>query len=350
MEKHDIISWLRETDATRLNELWREADEVRRQFVGDAVHLRGLIEFSNYCVRGCIYCGLRASNRNVSRYRLSTKELLSCAQHAAAVGYGTVVLQSGEDPQVTQEWLCNVIRSIKDHTALAVTLSVGERAPEELAAWRAVGADRYLLRFETSNRALYDRIHPPRPDQQRSNRLQILSTLRELGYEVGSGVMIGIPGQTYEDLAGDVKLFTELDLDMIGCGPYVPHPETPLADAERNRGEVEAGQVPRSELMAYKVIALARLVCPHANIPSTTALATLNPRNGHELALTRGANVIMPNVTPELHRTAYEIYPNKAAIYEPAAQSDSPIRHRIAALGRRVGAGRGDSPNYLLKM
>lgn len=346
MKPNNLITWLRETDATRLAELWREADAARERFVGDAVHLRGLVEFSNHCVRRCGYCGLRASNQKIPRYRLSAEDILSCARHATSVGYGTVVLQSGEDPGVEKDWLSGVIRAIKNETPLAVTLSVGERSREELEAWRAAGADRYLLRFETSNRSLYDRIHPPRPNQDRSDRMKILGTLRELEYEVGSGVMIGIPGQTYEDLARDVNLFAKLNLDMIGCGPYVPHPDTPLGRAGQAAADMGSEQVPASELMAYKVFALTRLACPRANIPSTTALATLNPRNGHELALMRGANVVMPNVTPESHRRSYEIYPHKAALYERVAQSDSPLRQRIAALGRHVGTGRGDSPNY----
>ncbi|MFO7907354.1 MAG: [FeFe] hydrogenase H-cluster radical SAM maturase HydE [Pirellulaceae bacterium] len=347
MELNNIVTWLRENDATRLTELWREADAARGRFVGDAVHLRGLVEFSNHCVRRCGYCGLRAPNQKISRYRLSAEDILSCARHAASVGYGTVVLQSGEDPGIGKDWLSGVIRAIKGETPLAVTLSVGERSREELAAWRDAGADRYLLRFESSNRSLYDHIHPPRPNQDHSDRLEILGILRELDYEVGSGVMIGIPGQTYEDLARDVKLFAELNLDMIGSGPYVSHPDTPLGGAGQDAADGGREQVPASELMTYKVFALARLACPRANIPSTTALATLNPRNGHELALMRGANVVMPNLTPERHRTSYEIYPDKAAIYEQVARSDSPLRQRIAALGRHVGTGRGDSPRYI---
>jgi biotin synthase len=243
--------------------------------------------------------------------------------------------------------LAGVIRAIKAETPLAVTLSVGERSPGDLAAWRDAGADRYLLRFETSNRRLYDEIHPPRPDQTVSDRVAVLHALRDLGYEVGSGVMIGIPGQTYEDLARDLVLFRELDLDMIGSGPYLRHPATPMGRGELAPSVVQGGQVPASELMAYKVIALTRLVCPRTNIPSTTALATLNLQDGRELGLLRGANVIMPNLTPPKYRTWYEIYPGKACIRETAGQCHACLRRRIEALGRSVGTGRGDSPNYL---
>jgi biotin synthase len=226
-----------------------------------------------------------------------------------------------------------------------VTLSLGERADDELAAWREAGADRYLLRFETSNRELYDRVHPPKPGPRR-DRLAILGTLRELGYEVGSGVMIGIPGQTYDDLATDVQRFAELDLDMIGVGPYLVHPETPLGRSNGRPAVAPADQVPADELTTHKVIALSRLVCPRANIPATTALATLNATSGREVGLERGANVIMPELTPPQYRVHYEIYPGKACLAETAEECRAAVVARIAALGRRVGVGRGDSPNH----
>jgi biotin synthase len=276
---------------------------------------------------------------------MSQDEIMVSVRQAVAFGYGTVVLQSGEDPGLDQDWLSELIRRIKTQTRVAMTLSVGERSDDELAAWRAAGADRYLLRFETSNRALYDRLHPPRPGT-RSDRLAMLGRLRDMGYELGSGVMIGIPGQSYEDLAGDIGLFGQLDLDMIGVGPYLVHPDTPLADPSFRPVIPEADQVPADELMSYKVIALARLVCPRANIPSTTALATLNRRDGRELGLVRGANVVMPNLTPPQYRVHYEIYPNKACIRETAEGCHDCFRERIAGIGREVGVGRGDSPNY----
>jgi biotin synthase len=343
---HDrIVAWLREQDPSRLGALWRLADDTRQRFVGGEVHLRGLIEFSNYCTRLCAYCGLRASNGGLKRYRMSADEVLDCAHEAVALGYGAVVLQSGEDPGTKADWMADVVRRIKAQTPLAVTLSLGERSDEDLAAWRAAGADRYLLRFETSNRQLYERLHPPRPGT-RSDRLATLARLRELGYEVGSGVMIGLPGQTYEDLAGDIELFGQLDLDMVGVGPYLVHPDTPLGDPAFRPLVPGEDQVPASELMTYKVLALTRLACPRANIPSTTALATLNRSNGRELGLVRGANVIMPNLTPPRYRVLYEVYPNKACARETADACGVCLRARIEALGREIGAGRGDSPNY----
>ncbi|MHB1037174.1 MAG: [FeFe] hydrogenase H-cluster radical SAM maturase HydE [Pirellulales bacterium] len=343
MNRSEILHWLRESDDRRLEVLWRLADDARRRNVGDAVHLRGLVEFSNHCRRRCHYCGLRADHAAVRRYRMTADEILACARQAVVLGYGTVVLQSGEDPGMSAEWLAQVVRRIKRETPLAVTLSVGERTPEELALWRAAGADRYLLRFETSNAALYERIHPSLPGEP-SDRFALLAELRRLGYEVGSGVMIGIPGQTLEDLARDIELFAELDLDMIGVGPYIPHPATPLAEAAA-QGEPGEDQAPNTEQMTYKVVALARLVAPLANIPSTTALATLNLAQGRELGLMRGANVIMPNLTPPEYRAAYEIYPAKACLAETAERCGNCVEARIASIGRSVGVGRGDSLN-----
>ena len=342
MDRNEIIDWLTEENPERLTRLWARADRVRRRHVGDEVHLRGLVEVSSHCVRRCAYCGLSAENRELSRYRMTAEEVLASAHDAVRYGYGTVVLQAGEDPELTGKWVAELVRRIKAETPLAITLSLGERSDDELAVWRQAGADRYLLRFETSDPVLYARVHPPRPGT-RSDRIAILRTLRRLGYEVGSGVMIGIPGQTYGSLADDVMLFSELDPDMIGVGPFIPHPGTPLGQTQEQLG---ADQAPNTELMTYKVVALARLICPNANIPSTTALATLNPHRGRELGLKRGANVVMPNVTPTRYRRLYEIYPAKACIAETASQCHLCLEGRIASLGRTIGVGRGDSRRY----
>jgi biotin synthase len=337
MDRSTIETWLRTEDPEELARLWKEADDTRRRFVGNDVHLRGLIEISNHCVRRCGYCGLNISNRAITRYRMSREEILECAKVAGSLGYGTVVLQSGEDYGIAREWMADVIRSVKETTGLAVTLSLGERSGEDLTTWRQAGADRYLLRFETSDRRLYEKIHPSLPSRS-SDRMEILRQLRELGYEIGSGVMIGIPGQTYRSLAEDICTFREMDLDMIGVGPYIPHPQTELA-SEPASGSPD--QVPNTELMTYKVLALTRLACPSANIPSTTALATLNKANGRELGLQRGANIVMPNLTPPRYRVCYEIYPAKACITENAEACGACIQLRIAAIGRTVGTGPG---------
>lgn len=334
-----ILAWLREDDPHRLDELWTAADATRARHVGSAVHLRGLIEISNHCVRQCGYCGLRAGNASVTRYRMNEDEILACAHEAVALGYGTVVMQAGEDYGITRPWLAAMVERIKSETPLAVTLSMGERPIEDLRAWREAGADRYLLRFETSDPELYQLIHP---SQGRAiDRLALLALLKELGYEVGSGVLIGIPGQTWDSLANDILTFRQLDLDMIGVGPYLPHPATPLGQGQWRRPIPPEEQVPSAELMVYKVMALTRLVCPEANIPSTTALATINKVNGRELGLSRGANVVMPNLTPVQYRALYEIYPAKACINETAQACSGCLRGRIRSLGRDIGAGPG---------
>jgi len=251
-----------------------------------------------------------------------------------------VVMQRGEDYGLTTQWLADIIRWIKKETPLAVTLSFGERPDRELAAWREAGADRYLLRFETSDRHLFDEIHPPLGNR-RCDRIAILRRLKELGYEVGSGIMVGIPGQTYASVASDLELFHELDLDMIGIGPFIPHPGTPLGSGFKVFPPANGEQVPNNELMVYKAVALTRLMRPDANLPATTALATINKKNGRELGLQRGANVFMPNLTPLKYRRLYEIYPAKACIAETDVKCFGCLGARISGIGRHIGRGQG---------
>jgi biotin synthase len=339
---HDtIVGWLRERDPAALERLWARADAVRQANVGDAVHLRGLIELSNHCVRHCLYCGIRACSDGITRYRMSANEILACAREAKRLGYGTVVMQSGEDPELTREFILRVIQAIKAETSLAITLSLGEREDGDLRAWKEAGADRFLLRFETSDSELYRRIHPSLPGTV-SDRVAQLLRMRAMGYEIGSGVMVGIPGQTWDILARDIELFRDLDIDMIGIGPFLPSPRTPLGGegAERLRASDEE-QVPNDELTTLKAVALTRLVCPEANLPSTTALATLDPATGRELGLVRGANIVMPNVTPPEYRVLYEIYPGKACVHETAQVCQGCLERRIRSIGRYVGNGPG---------
>jgi biotin synthase len=237
---------------------------------------------------------------------------------------------------LTGEYVADLVRAIKDATGLAVTLSLGERRTGELALWRRAGADRYLLRFETSDAALYRRIHPRRAGGPAS-RVSTLRELRQLGYEIGSGIMVGIPGQTHESLLADLALFRELDLDMIGIGPFIPHPATPLANAVVDASSPAAVQA--DVLTTCKMVALARLACPEANIPATTALATIEPAGGRELGLRRGANVVMPNLTPHKYRALYEIYPGKACIAETGGHAC--LMRRIESIGRCAGTGPG---------
>jgi biotin synthase len=335
-----IKDWLRQSDPQKLEPLWAAADAVRKENVGDAVHLRGLIEISNHCVRRCAYCGLAADNKNMTRYRMSADEIFACAEEAAGYGYGTVVMQAGEDYGITTQWLADIVKRIKTELLLAVTLSMGERPYEDLKLWRNAGADRYLLRFETSDSKLYELIHPLRQGQT-TDRFEILKHLQQLGYETGSGVMIGIPGQTYRTLANDIDTFRRYDMDMVGVGPYIANPLTPLGRGEITFDIASADQVQNTELTTYKVVALTRLVCPQANIPSTTALATINQESGRELGLIRGANVVMPNVTPFEYRTKYEIYPGKACLNETAEQCQQCLAGRITSIGRTIGTGHG---------
>jgi biotin synthase len=349
MMLHDeIIYWLREHNTHRLESLWDMANQVRQEQVGNEVHLRGLIEISNYCARNCSYCGINRDNTSLTRYRMTEKEIFDCIYQINTFGYGTAVIQSGEDYGITAEWMAHVISRIKTETALAVTLSLGERTPEELRYWKKAGADRYLLRFETSDEKLYSTIHPPlSKNESPRQRLDLLLFLRELGYEVGSGIMVGIPGQTYESLAQDIHLFQTLDLDMIGIGPYISSHHSALGKGFINPRVDAQKQVPASELMTYKVIALARLACPSTNIPSTTALATLNEKQGRELGLKRGANIVMPNVTPIQYRNRYEIYPGKACVTEDALTCHTCIKKRILSLGRKIGHGPGNRKKTL---
>ncbi len=342
LSKKDIENWLRETDPKKLSILWDTADALRLKYVGNTVHFRGLLEISNHCIRKCTYCGINSAFQTIPRYRMSKEEVMAGVYNIAELGYGTVVMQAGEDYGLTREFIADIIQSIKIHTSLAVTLSLGERPHEDLLAWKKAGADRYLLRFETSAQNLYRLIHPSLgAAEPLLQRFHILKKLRDLGYEIGSGVMIGIPGQTYQVLANDIDHFRALDLDMVGVGPYIASPETALGRGLIEIPDVGNEQVPANELMTYKAVALARLVCPQANIPSTTALATINRVDGRELGLKRGANIVMPNITPTKYREQYTIYPNKAGINESALACATAIRHRIEKLGREAGSGAG---------
>jgi biotin synthase len=345
MNRDEILHWLRETDESRLEALWARADDTRRRAVGDAVHLRGLIEVSNHCIRSCAYCGIAACAPKVERYRMTREEIFECADRAKEYGFGTVVMQAGEDPGLRGDWMAEIIHGIKARTGLAITLSLGERDEADLRAWRAAGADRYLLRFETTDPALYRAIHPSLPGTL-SDRIEQLLAMREIGFEIGTGVMVGIPGQTWDTLANDIWTFRDYDMDMIGIGPYLASPGTPLDGPLGETLRLRAGteQTPSDPLTTLKVLALTRLVCPETNIPSTTALATLDPASGRASGLQRGANVVMPNLTPPKYRVLYQIYPGKAGLHETADITRAKIEAQIQALGRTVGRGPGTSP------
>jgi biotin synthase len=345
LDREGVRAWLTVQDAADLERLWHRADEVRRERVGNDVHLRGLVEVTNYCVRECTYCGIAACAGPLLRYRMTRDEILECARLGRDYGFGTVVLQGGEDPGLTGPFVADVVRAIKAETGAAITLSLGERSEADLRTWRDAGADRYLLRFETTDPVLYGRIHPNLPGTV-SDRIGQLLHMREMGYEIGTGVMVGIPGQTWDTLANDIWTFRDFDMDMIGIGPYLPGPRTPLAGPlGAELAALPREQVPNDELTTLKAVALTRLVCPDTNIPSTTALSILDPSAGRANGLCRGANVVMPNLTPPHYRVLYQIYPGKAAVHETADLLADQVIALIGGLGRTIGTGAGGRRN-----
>jgi len=325
----DDIAALLQLEGEACLELYRAADAVRRKHHGDGVHLRGIIEFSNYCRLNCCYCGIRRGNAELQRYRMEPAEIAAQAEIAARQGCGTVVLQSGEDPWYTVERLSEVISSIKRTSGLAVTLSIGERSRAELAALREAGADRYLLRFETSNRGLFAALHP---DDDYDRRMSCLHTLRELSYQVGSGFMIGLPGSDIPLLADDILFAASLELDMIGCGPFIPAAGTPLA----------ARGLAFDKEVYFKAMAVLRLLNPLAHIPATTAFDALTP-GGRDRLLSIGANVFMPSVTPAEYRRQYQLYANKPCVDEEPGTCLACAAGRLARLGRTIAPGPGHS-------
>lgn len=328
LSRNDIITLLQAAGEEE-EQLFELADQVRQENFGEEVHLRGIIEFSNYCRNDCCYCGLRRSNRDIKRYRIPLEEIIEAAKHAAELGYGTIVLQAGEDPHYSGEELAEIIRRVKEIGNFAVTVCVGERSFEDYQLMKEAGADRYLLKHETADPELFSKM---RPGTTLDERLKRLSWLRELGFQVGSGNMVGLPGQTLETLADDILLLKELDVEMAGIGPFIPHTQTPL-------GDCPAGDFG----LTLRALAVARLVLPCTHLPATTAAGTLHPK-GRQMALGCGANVIMPNLSPASYRALYQIYPEKVGSKENADESHGKITSLIKELGRTTGKGRGDSP------
>ncbi|MHB9036289.1 MAG: [FeFe] hydrogenase H-cluster radical SAM maturase HydE [Armatimonadota bacterium] len=320
-----ILNLDRDEDIARL---LKAGDAVRKACCGDAVQIRALIEFSNVCARQCNYCGLRSPNAKVTRYRMSPEEIVDLAIYLNGKGLKTVVLQSGEDPHYTGEMMADIIRRIKACCNTAITLCVGERPYEDYKLWKEAGADRYLLRHETASRELFKQLHP---DCDFDNRMRCLYWLRELGYQVGAGCMVGSPGQTVEHMADDIEFFRDFQPDMAGIGPFIPHPDTPY-------GSEATGTVQ----MTLKMVALARIVTRNALLPATTAIGSIEEL-GREMALEAGADVVMPNYTPLKYRENYEIYPNKRCISEDPEHCHSCMRLRIQAIGRTVSTDHGHS-------
>ena len=274
---------------------YQQADRLRRENVGDTVHLRAIVEFSNYCRCGCGYCGLRAGNRNVVRYRMEPSEIIDSVLQAHAVGYKTIVMQSGEDPYFTAEKLGRIITDIKSRCDIVITLSCGEMPCEDYAYLKQCGAGRYLLKHETADRKIYHDLHP---GTNLETRIACLKNLKKLGYETGSGFMIGLPGQTMQTIVQDILLLKEIGCDMAGIGPFLPHPHTPLWDLPSGSAE-----------MTKRAVALTRIVLPKINLPATTALGVLDMDQKNDI-FSCGANVIMRKVTPDKYKKHYEIYPS----------------------------------------
>lgn len=310
-------------------ELRAEADRVRREHYGTDVYLRGLIEICNVCKNDCLYCGIRRSNNCLDRYRLSREDIMSCCEQGYSLGFRTFVLQGGEDPYYSDDIICGIVADIKKkYPDCAVTLSLGEKERESYAAYRSAGADRYLLRHETANEEHYARLHPA--GMSLRHRKDCLFTLKELGYQVGSGFMVGSPWQTTENLVEDLRFLQELEPDMIGIGPFIPHKDTPFRDFAG--GTLE---------LTLRMVSILRLMFPYALIPATTALGTIHPL-GREMGLKAGANVVMPNLSPVRVRKLYTLYDNKICTGEEAAECRGCLERRIISAGYRVATTRGD--------
>ena len=309
--------------------LFEKARCIREREYGKAVYVRGLIECSNYCKNDCLYCGIRRSNRNASRYRLSREEILSCCENGYQLGFRTFVLQGGEDPAMTDDWVMEMVQAIRaGFPDCAITLSLGEKKYDTLKRWKEAGADRYLLRHETANEDHYCYLHPEQ--MSLANRKQCLQDLKDLGYQTGAGFMVGAPGQTLECLAEDLVFLKELNPEMVGIGPFIPHHDTKFADEP-------AGSV---ELTLF-LLSVLRIILPKCLLPATTALGTADPR-GREKGLLAGANVVMPNLSPVKDRKKYELYDNKICTGDEAAECRVCLKNRVKSVGFELVEDRGD--------
>lgn len=305
------------------SELHTLADEVRREIYGEDVYIRGLIEISNYCKNDCYYCGIRRGNKSTVRYRLTKDDILACCEEGYKLGFRTFVMQGGEDSYYTDDVMCGIVSAVRErYSDCAITLSLGERSYESYRALYNAGANRYLLRHETANAEHYGKLHPQSMSLQ--NRKECLFNLKEIGYQVGSGFMVGSPYQTTENLVEDLRFLQKLSPDMIGIGPYVTHAQTPFASFKN--GDVE---------LTLRLLSVLRLMFPYVLLPSTTALGTLHPQ-GRELGLKAGANVVMPNLSPVKVRKLYELYENKICTGEEAAQCRGCLEKRVEAAGYKI--------------
>lgn len=329
--KQDYLALLEtHEDSEACERLRVRAEKIRKQYYGDNVYIRGLIEFTNYCKNNCYYCGIRCGNSHVKRYRLSEEEILSCCENGYELGFRTFVLQGGEDPYYTDDRMVSIISHIKEKFPdCALTLSIGEKSRESYRRFREAGADRYLLRHETANEAHYALLHPE--EMSLAHRKNCLFELKKLGYQVGAGFMVGSPGQTLEHLAEDLIFLRELQPEMVGIGPFIPHHDTVFA--KEQAGDVD---------LTLFLLSVIRILLPKVLLPATTALGTLDPR-GREKGLLAGANVIMPNLSPKENRKAYELYDNKICTGEEAAECRQCLARRVESVGCHIVTDRGDA-------
>ncbi len=326
--REDIISLLQIEDEADLRLIYKRADEVRREFCGDEVHLRGIIEFSNFCEQNCVYCGLRKSNDDLPRYRMGFDEIIKCAETINKLGVQTVVLQSGEDFFYDCAYIEKIIRSIKNATGAAITLSLGERDFTEYERWKSAGADRYLLKHETANEILYSSYHP---GERLNDRLDHLRYLKSLGFQTGSGNLIGMPHQELGDIADDILLCKDLEADMVSFSPFIPSPGTPY----KNMAGCGVD-------LALKTLAVSRIVLKDVHIPATTALANIDDE-GQAKGLRAGANVIMPNFTPHVYKEKYLIYPHTKRLSDDSAVQYNKVKLMVESQGRKISESKGHS-------
>ena len=330
LEEYEIL--IKNCDDKTAKTLRKLADKIRREIYGNKIFVRGLIEISNICKNDCFYCGIRHGNQNCERYRLTPEQIISCSDEGYELGFRTFVLQGGEDSFFTDEILGGIVKEIKSrHSDCAVTLSMGERSFESYKFLRSCGADRYLLRHETADKNHYEKLHPSSMSYE--NRISCLKNLRELGYQVGCGFMVGSPFQTEKNLAQDLKFIEEFKPDMCGIGPFIPHKDTPFKDF--NAGTLE--------LTCY-LLSIIRIIYPPVLLPATTALGTIHP-TGRELGILSGANVVMPNLSPVNVRKKYELYDNKICTGEESAQCRECLSNRMKKIGFEIVISRGDIKN-----
>ena len=339
----DLVYFLELEDPSQLKLLWERAHKIKLQTVGAWVYYRGLIEISNICSKDCYYCGIRASNGEINRYEMTEEQILQAVEFAWKQQYGSVVLQSGErsDAYFINK-ITQLVAKIKQDTnnEIGITLSCGEQSKETLERWRIAGAHRYLLRIESSNSELYRQIHPANDSHEFARRLQVLADLKDLSYQVGTGVMIGLPGQSIQDLARDLIFLRDLGVHMVGMGPYIEHSATPMGGSDWQKNTWPLAK--RFDL-AISMIALLRIMRPTINIAATTALQAINPL-GREKALAAGANILMPNITPVQFRGDYLLYENRPCIDEDAEQCRHCLEARVRSIGAQIGYGQwGDS-------